>query len=57
MSKVKKPAPWRLDESIIERVKDAATKLRRSQVDQVEMILEEWLNKFENSQQAGDSMN
>ena len=48
MTLVKKVAcGWRLSPAIIERVKKAAKKLRRSQVDQVEMILEDWLDKFD----------
>lgn len=40
-------APWRLNPKILERVKEAAKKERRSQVDQVEIMLEAWLDKFE----------
>jgi hypothetical protein len=39
--------PWRVDPKLIERMRQAAIKMRRSQVLQVEIALEEWLDKFE----------
>ena len=38
---------WRINPDLIERMKKAAAKMRRSQVVQVEIALEEWLNIFE----------
>jgi len=38
---------WRLNPDLIDRMKKAAAKERRSQVDQVEIALEEFLKKHE----------
>ena len=38
---------WRLNPDIIARLKKAAKEERRSQVDQVEIILEKWLEAHE----------
>lgn len=39
--------PWKVDPKLIEQLRAVALKEKRSQVGQVELILEKWLDDYE----------